>query len=103
MEPAQILAAILGSTVLGGIVTKIIDWIRDARAGQLQKRRAEVDTATQRADAAERRADAAEAAEDEQARRNRILEEHLAVHRLIIINAPCLGPEHLPAYVSRKD
>jgi len=43
MEPAQIIAAILGSSVLGGVLTKSIDWIRDARAGHLSERRAEVD------------------------------------------------------------
>ncbi|MCB8043619.1 hypothetical protein JM654_03770 [Microbacterium oxydans] len=48
MEPAQIIAALLGSSVLGGVVTKSIDWIRDARAGHLSERRAEVDRAIQR-------------------------------------------------------
>lgn len=103
MEPAQIIAAILGSTVLGGVITKSMDWIRDARAGHLQQRRAEVDKATQHATLETQRADQAEAAEDIAARRARIVEESLAVHRRIIIDAPCLGPEHLPTYPSRKD
>lgn len=110
MEPAQIIAAILGSSVLGGVVTKSIDWIRDARAGQLQKRRAEVDRAiaerdgarTERDEALDER-DAAIDAEEEQARRTRIAEESLAIHRRVIIDAPCLGPERLPPYPSRKD
>lgn len=100
MEPAQIIAAILGSSVLGGVITKSMDWIRDARAGHLSERRAEVDKATQRASAEERRADEAEAAEDAAARRTRVVEESLAVHRRIIIDAPCLGPSHLPVYPS---
>lgn len=103
MEPAQIIAALLGSSVLGGVLTKSIDWIRDARAGHLSERRAEVDRAIQRAATEEERANAAEAAEDATARRNRVIEESLAVHRRIIIDAPCLGPSSLPEYPSRKD
>ncbi len=103
MEPAQIIAAVLGSSVLGGVITKSMDWIRDARAGHLQERRAEVDKATQHAALETKRADAAEAAEDAAARRSRIVEESLAVHRRLIIDSPCLGPEHLPPYPSRKD
>lgn len=103
MDPAQIIAAILGSSVLGGVITKSIDWIRDARAGHLTERRAEVDKALQKAASEGDRADAAEAAEDTAARRTRVLEESLAVHRRLIIDAPCMGPSHLPAYPSRKD
>lgn len=103
MEPAQIIAAILGSSVLGGVITKSMDWIRDARAGHLQQRRAEVDKATQHAAQESQRADEAEEAEDAAARRTRIVEEALWVHRRIIIDAPCLGPSHLPPYPSRKD
>lgn len=103
MEPAQIIAALLGSSVLGGVITKSMDWIRDARAGHLSERRAEVDRATQRATQAEQRAEASEEAEDAAARRSRVVEESLAVHRRIIIDAPCLGPSELPPYPSRKD
>lgn len=110
MEPAQFIAAILGSSVLGGVLTKVIDWIRDARAGHLSERRAEVDRATQRATEAEkraadfeRRAADSEAAEDAAARRTRVVEESLFVHRRIIIDASCLGPSALPDYPSRKD
>lgn len=103
MEPAQIIAALLGSTVLGGIVAKALDWWKDARAGQLQERRAEVDRAIQAKDRETQRADDAEAAEEVQARRVRILEESLAVHRRVIIDASCLGPGYLPDYPSRKD
>lgn len=110
MEPAQIIAALLGSTVIGGVAMKIIDWVRDARAGQLQKRRAEVDHAIAERDKAIVERDKAiadreesEAAEDDKARRVRVVEESLAVHRRVIIDAPCLGPEALPPYPSRKD
>jgi hypothetical protein len=99
MEPAQIIAAILGSTVLGGVVTKLIDWVRDARAGQLQKRRAEVDRAEVEKDKALARADAAEAAEDAEARWCRIVEEGWARDRRTMIAA---GLEPSP-YPSRKD
>ena len=103
MEPAQIIAAVLGSSVLGGVITNSMDWIRESSSGQLQERRAEVDKATQHAAHETKRADAAEAAEDAAARRSRIVEESLAVHRRLIIDAPCLGPEYLPPYPSRKD
>jgi len=103
MESPQLAALLLTSTVVGGVVTKLLDWIRDARRGQLQKRRAEVDKAIQERDRALERAEASEAAEDDAARRARIVEESLAVHRRVIIDAPCLGPQHLPPYPSRKD
>lgn len=96
MEPAQLLTIILSSSVVSGVALRLFDWARDAHKGQLQKRRAEVDRAITRAESAE-------AAEDAQARRTRIVEESLAVHRRVIIDAPCLGPEALPAYPSRKD
>lgn len=96
MEPAQLITIVLSSSVISGVVLKGIDWVRDARAGQLQKRRAEVDRAiTER--------DKAEAAEEVLARRTRVVEESLAIHRRVIIDAPCLGPSDLPPYPSRKD
>lgn len=103
MEFPQLATLLLTSTVVGGVVTKLLDWWKDARAGQLQKRRAEVDNAMQERDREAARADAAEDAEEAQARRARIVEESLAVHRRVIIDAPCLGPQHLPPYPSRKD
>lgn len=103
MEPAQLITIILSSSVISGVILKAIDWIRDARAGQLQKRRAEVDRAITEKNTALSELERAEAAEENQARRARIVEESLAVHRRVIIDAPCLGPEHLPAYPSRKD
>jgi hypothetical protein len=104
MEPAQIIAMVLGSTVLGGVITKSMDWIRDARAGHLQARRAEVDRAKSAEAVALEKRDAAIDAEEEQARKTRIAEESLAIHRRVIIDAPCLGPEALPPYYpSRKD
>jgi len=103
MEPAQIIALLAGSTVLGGVITKTLDWIRDARAGQLQARRAEVDRALQDRDKAIEQREAAIEAEDAQARLTRRVEESLAIHRHIIIDAPCLGPTALPPYPSRKD
>lgn len=95
MEPAQLWTLILTSSVVGGVLTKLIDWARDAVSGHLKERRAEVDRAI-----AER--DAAKTAEAEWARRVRIVEESLAIHRLVIINAPCLGPEDLPEYPARR-
>lgn len=91
MEPAQILAAVLGSSVIGGVVVKSMEWIKDAKAGRMQNRRAEVDRAI-----AER--DEAEEAEEKLSRRLRVVEESLAIHRRIIIDAQCLGPDKLPKY-----
>lgn len=96
METPQIAVLLLTSTVVGGVLTKLLDWAKDAWAGNLQKRRAEVDKAIQERDRAED-------AEEAQARRVRILEESLAVHRRQIIDAPCLGPDELLPYPSRKD
>ncbi|MGX9348177.1 hypothetical protein [Microbacterium sp. KNMS] len=103
MEWPQLLALLLTSSAVSGVLVKLLDWAKDARAGQLQKRRAEVDKAIQERDRAIARAEASEAAEDDAARRARIVEESLAVHRRVIIDAPCLGPHHLPPYPSRKD
>ncbi|MGF3055599.1 hypothetical protein [Microbacterium sp. YY-01] len=103
MEPAQLITLILSSGLVSGVAVKLLDWVRDARAGQLQKRRAEVDRALKERDRAKDRAESAEAAEDMQARRVRIVEESLAVHRRVIIDAPCLGPDYLPIYPYRKE
>ena len=103
METSQVITIILSSSVVSGVALKTIDWIRDARHGQLQKRRAEVDRAITERDKALTDLEAAEAAENAQARRTRVVEESLAVHRRVIIDAPCLGPGHLPAYPSQKD
>ena len=100
MEAAQLITIILSSSVVSGIVLKLFDLIKDARAGQLQQRRAEVDRAETAKDKALARA---EAAEEAQARRTRIVEESLAVHRRLIIDAPCLGPGTLPDYPSRSE
>lgn len=103
MEPSQWLALVLGSSVVSGVVVKAIDWVKEARAGRMQQRRAEVDKVAQAKDRETARAEAAEAAEEEASRRVRILEESLAVHRRQIIDAECLGPAALPPYPSRKD
>lgn len=103
METSQVITVILSSSVISGVALKAIDWIRDARHGQLQKRRAEVDRAITERDKALTDLETAEAAEDAQARRARLVEEALAVHRRIIIDAPCLGPDDLPDFPSWKD
>ncbi|GGH34279.1 hypothetical protein [Microbacterium album] len=100
---AQLVAALGSSTVLGIVITKVFDWVRDARAGHLQRRRAEVDRAITERDKALVALEASECAEEDAARRVRIVEESLAIHRRVIIDAPCLGPEALPTYPSRKD
>lgn len=85
MDPVQLIAALGGGGALGAVIVKIIEQIGKRLEMSAANRRSETD----RADAAERHA--------------RIVEESLHVHRRVIIDAPCLGPEHMPAYPSRKD
>lgn len=87
----------------GGLLVKILDWIRDARKGHLQKRRAEVDAAIAERDKA--RADRAAALADAAwwQRWARIVEESLAVARRRFIDAPCTDPDDLDPYPSRPD
>lgn len=92
----QILALILSSSVVGGIAVKLIDWIRDAISGQMQKRRAEVDKAIKERDDA--RADS-----EWHARHADVLEESLRIHRRRMVDAPCIDPDDMPPYPSRPD
>ena len=80
----------------GGLLVKILDWVRDARKGHLQKRRAEVDTAIEARDDA-----VADAAWWQ--RWARIVEEALAIARRRFIDAPCTDPDELDPYPSRPD
>ncbi|MFT4282376.1 hypothetical protein [Microbacterium sp.] len=94
MEQTQIITLILTSTVVGGIVMKLFDVTRDAIAGHLQKRRAEVDKAI-----AER--NKARADRDWWERWADVLEESLRIHRRQMIDAPCLDVDDMPPYPSR--
>lgn len=85
MDPVQLIIALGGGGVVGIVVKAIIDQIVKQSETKAAQRRSEID----RADDAERKC--------------RVLAESLHVHRRIIIDAPCLGPEHLPEYPSRKD
>jgi hypothetical protein len=98
----------------GGLLTKSLDWIRDARAGHMKKRRAEVDNAISARDKAAAERDTAEAMlaheRAEHARElrwwerwARILEEHLAITRRKYIDAPCTDTDDLDPYPSRPD
>lgn len=102
MTSEQIVALILASLTAGGVGTKLIDWARDAVSGHLKERRAEVDRAIAEREKEHEAREAAEDAEAEQARRVRVLEESIAIHRHVIITAPCLGPEALPEYPARR-
>lgn len=99
MEPAQIITLILGSTVLGSIATKLLDLWKDKRAGAIAQRRAEVETALAAKSKAEAALEEKEADADNWARWSRIMEEHAAVLRMIIINK--IGAEALPPYPVR--
>lgn len=111
MDP-QLVVLILTSSTGGIIVSKTFDWIRDARAGHLEKRRAEVDKAIGERDRAraEREAALLELAAEKTARATdarwwerweRILEEALALARRRFIDAPCTDPDELDPYPAR--
>lgn len=80
MDVTQLLVALLGGGVVGVVVKAIIEQWNLSRQTRTTERRRETD----RADTAERD--------------NRVLKESLAVHRRIIIDAPCLGPGELPEW-----
>lgn len=71
---------LFGGGVVGVVVKATYEHIAAARTTKAAERRREID----RADAAERDA--------------RILRESLAIHRRVIIDAPCLGPADLPPW-----
>lgn len=87
----------------GGLLVKILDWVRDARQGHLQKRRAEVDAAIAERDKARTERDVAIARVGWLERWVRILEEHASLVRRRYIDAPCTDPDDLDAYPSRPD
>lgn len=103
MDTAQLLTLFLTSSVIGGITTKLIDWARDARAGHLQKRRAEVDKAIAERDQARAERDQARADLGWWQRWARILEESLAITRRKFIDAPGTDTDDLDPYPSRPD
>lgn len=80
MDPTQLLVALLGGGVVGVVVKAVMDQWNVSRTTKAAERRREID----RAASAERDL--------------RILKESLAVHRRIIIDAPCLGPADLPQW-----
>lgn len=94
MDQAQLITAVLSSSVLGGVLVKLLDWARDARAGHMQKRRAEVDKAIAERDEARRD-------RDWYIRWARILEEHAAIVRRKFIDAPCTEVDDLDPYPPR--
>lgn len=112
MDFAQLATLLLTSSVIGGIATKTLDWIRDARAGHLERRRAEVDKAIKERDTARAERDQAlrDLAVEKTARTAdvawwerwaRILEEALALARRRFIDAPGTDPDELDPYPPR--
>ncbi len=110
MDSAQIIVTILCSSGFTLVLSKSIDVFRDARAGHLQKRRAEVDKAIGERDHARKERDLA-IADLVVARSDirwwerwaRILEEALAITRRRYIDAPGTDPDDLDPYPSRPD
>lgn len=82
MDWPQIVTLLLGSSVVSVIGKAVFDQWNLSRTTKAAERRREID----RAASAERE--------------SRILKESLAVHRRIIIDAPCLGPADLPQWPS---
>lgn len=80
MDVTQLIVVLLGGGVVGVLIKTIVEQVNRARDTKVAQRRQEID----RAERAERD--------------NRILREALAVHRRIIIDAPCLGPRGLPEW-----
>lgn len=80
MDVTQLVVSLVGGGVVGVVVKIVVDQWNLARSSRAAARRSEID----RADKAERDL--------------RILKESLAVHRRIIIDAPCLGPADLPEW-----
>ncbi|WP_353809170.1 hypothetical protein [Agromyces sp. SYSU T00194] len=92
MEPVQFWAMLLGSTVVGGVITKLIDKLSDWRTGAAAERRAEVARAFRERNRLEAR--------------TRVLAESLAIHRRKMIDAPCIDtddPDQFPPYPDLKD
>lgn len=87
----------------GGLLVKILDWVRDARRGHLQQRRAEVDAAIAERDRARAERDDALTELGWFERWTRILEEHVSLVRRRYIDAPCTDPSDLDPYPSRPD
>ncbi len=96
MEAPTILSLVLGSTAGGAIIVKLIDWAREAAAGRMTRRRAEVDTAIRERDLARARADLAENERDAAEVAVMTLREEIYINRRVIITAPCLGQDDLP-------
>lgn len=84
MDVIPLIAALGGGGVVGVVFSKVWDQVVKQRETKAAQRRSEID----RAEAAERK--------------GRILSESLHVHRRIIIDAPCLGPDELPTYPDTK-
>lgn len=80
MDPIQIWTMVGGTGLVSIVADRLVTHLLKARGSKVQERRREID----RADAAERDA--------------RILRESLAIHRRVIIDAPCLGPADLPPW-----
>lgn len=80
MDLTQIIVTLFGGGLVGVVVKIIVDQWRISHDAKAKQRRTEID----RAASAEREV--------------RILKESLAIHRRIIIDAPCLGPADLPAW-----
>lgn len=100
MSAEQIVAIII-ALATGGVLTKLVDWARDARAGHMQNRRAEVDKAIAERDEARRERDAARVEVAWYVRWTRILEEHAAIVRRKFIDAPCTEVDDLDPYPPR--
>lgn len=93
MTPEQLGQIILG-LIGGGVGVKALDILWDHIKGRAQNRRSEVDRLARKLKQIE-----TEKEHDDSYRRR--LEEHLSRLNRVIIDAPCLGPDKVPAWPSR--
>lgn len=98
-----IIIAIVGAGGIGAAIREVVSVVTLARqgvSGKEDKRRTDIvsmrDWALAERDKALAAQDAAEINEAKSAARSRVLEESIAVHRRIIIEA--VGPDRLPPY-----
>lgn len=95
-SPIQFLVMFLSSTVVSGVILKLIDMIRDGVQGATARRRSEVETAVTERDTARKAVSDLQAMIRTRDARIRILEESLHIHRRRIIEN--IGEHELPEW-----
>lgn len=92
----EIITYLFGGGAAAILGRELITWAKEAATGRAATKRNEVDRAIKERDEANARADASDDRADAAENSNRMVREDLYIHRRVIIEAPCLGPGHLP-------